>query len=398
MAYSRRELWTKLVGQETEQAISRAAGASGNTVVVIFMRGAVDGLNVVVPHGSDDYYARRPIVRVPRPGENDGALDLDGFFGLHPALSPLLPYWQSGQFAAVHAAGSPHSSRSHFDAQAIMESGVQDPTATLTGWVGRHVAATHSGSSASPFRSVAIAGAAPHSQQGPVPPLALSSFDRFDSIMNQGADFLSAMAMMHGSNTGLDIHSRLALEVLDTLKRANPAALEPANGAEYANNGFGRGMRKAAQLIRSNIGAEFVSVDIGGWDTHVNQNGALRNNLATLANGLVAFMQDLGPTAMQRVTVVCMSEFGRRAGENGSFGTDHGHGNAMLLLGGGVNGGRVHSDWPGLADGDLDNGDLQVTTDYRQVLSELLQRRSGGVRLGEVFPGYTHPGGLGLFH
>lgn len=393
-AYTRRELWTTLVNNESQQAQQFASAK--HTLLVIFMRGAVDGLNVVVPHGSDDYYARRPIVRVARPDQSNGALDLDGFFGLHPSLAPLMPAWQSGQLAAVHAAGSPHASRSHFDAQAIMETGIQDPTATLTGWLGRHIAATHSGPSASPFRAVAISAAAPRSLQGPVPPLALSEFDRFNSIINQGDDFLGAVQAMYGGDAVLDVQSRLSLDVLQALEAANPAALAPENGAEYANNAFSRSLRKAAQLIRADMGSEFISVDIGGWDTHVNQNNALRNNLTTLANGLSSFMQDLGE-AMQRVTIVTMSEFGRRASENGSLGTDHGHGNAMLLLGAGVNGGRVHSDWPGLGDDDLDRGDLQVTTDYRQVLSELLQARTAATDLAKVFPDYRYPGALGLF-
>jgi uncharacterized protein (DUF1501 family) len=386
-----------MVQETREEYQTRAFASTSNTVLVVFMRGAVDGLNVLVPHGSDDYYARRPLVRVPRPDQSDGALNLDGFFGFNPGLEALMPYWQSGQLAAIHAAGSPHQSRSHFDAQAIMETGIQDPTATLNGWIGRHVAATHRGADASPFRSVAIAGSAPMSQQGRVPPLALSSFDRFDSIVNQGDDFLDVLGYMHNDNTALDIHSRLAVDVLKALSVAKPAELQPQNGAEYANNSFGRSMQKAAQLIRSNLGTEFISVDIGGWDTHVNQNNALRNNLATMGSGLAAFMQDLGSTAMNRVTIVTMSEFGRRASENGSLGTDHGHGNAMLLMGGGVNGGQVVSAWPGLTDDDLDRGDLQVTTDYRQVLIEMLRSRTASPSIAQAFPGYRYPGNLGLF-
>jgi uncharacterized protein (DUF1501 family) len=394
MTYTRRELWNTLVDSEVSRQ-SQFTSAK-HTLVVVFMRGAVDGLNVVVPHGSDDYYARRPVVRVPRPDQSSGALDLDGFFGLHPSLAALLPAWQNGRMAAVHAAGSPHESRSHFDAQAIMESGVQDPSATLTGWLGRHIAHTHSGPSASPFRSVAIASAAPQSLQGSVPPLALAQFDRFNSIVKQGDDFLDAVRSMYGDETALSIQSRLSLDVVQALAAADPASLEPHNGAQYANNAFARNMRKAAQLIRADIGSEFISVDIGGWDTHVNQNGAMRNNLAAMGDGLAAFMQDLGD-AMSRVTVVTMSEFGRRATENGSLGTDHGHGNAILLMGAGVNGGQVVSDWPGLQDDDLDRGDLQVTTDYRQVLSELLQTQSSRLDIARVFPGYNYPGGLGLF-
>lgn len=392
---TRRELWSQLVAR----AATPKAGSlpSRNILLVVFMRGAVDGLNVVVPHGSSDYYRLRPLVKVAEPSEDDGALDLDGFFGLNPGLSALLPYWNSGQMAAIHAAGSPHDSRSHFDAQTIMETGVQDPNATLTGWLGRHVAATHSGGQASPFRCVAIAGSAPRSLQGPVAPLALSSFNTFNAILNQGDDFMQAITALHSADTALAMQSRLASDVLQVLKSSDPAALEPANGAEYPANAFARNLQKAAQLIRAELGCEFLSVDIGGWDTHVNQNNALRNNLATLGNALHAFMTDLGPEIMRRVTIVTMSEFGRRARENGSLGTDHGHGNVMLTLGAGVNGGRVYSKWPGLADDDLDRGDLQVTTDYRSVLSELLQARTASPHLEATFPAFTAPRNQGIF-
>lgn len=370
------------------------ASQKRNTVVVVFMRGAVDGLNVVVPHADDDYYLQRPIVRVPRPGENEGAIDLDGFFGLHPSLAALKPIYDAGQLAAVHACGSPHGSRSHFDAQHIMETGIQDPKATLSGWLGRHADLTDT-QNPSPFRVVGIAGAAQRALQGAVPPLALQDFDVFDAIINRGMPYMEAMAGLHDHAGLIDLQGSVALQVLQQLQQTQPASLEPRNGASYPNNTFGRNMQKAAQLIRADLGAEVIAVDIGGWDTHVNQNNALRNNLATLGDTLAAFNTDLAAD-MANVTVVTMSEFGRRVLENGSAGTDHGHGNVMLMMGAGVNGGQVYRQWPGIALEDLSRGDLQVTTDYRSVLSELLRSRLNTADLSRVFPDFA-PQPVGVF-
>ncbi len=365
------------------------AGSRRPVTLVVFQRGAVDGLNMLVPYADDDYARLRPNVRIAA----EEAIDLDGFFGLHPALESLHKYWQSGQMAAVHAAGSPNGTRSHFSAQEIMETGRQSETATLTGWLGRHLAGVPGEDS--PFRSVALSTVAPRSLQGGVPPLAMPDFNVYNAVINRGEAYFRTLDALYRSASSLDQQSRLAVESLRRLQAVNPSEIEPRNGAEYPNTGFARTMKKAAQLIRADLGTEVIAVDIGGWDTHTNQNARLQASLSILAGGLDAFMTDMGAD-MADITVLTMSEFGRRATENGSGGTDHGHGNVMLALGGGLNGGQVYGQWPGLADADLDRGDLQVTTDYRQVLSEFMDRRLGNSSPA-VFPGYQPTTRLGLF-
>lgn len=371
------------------------ANAKRKVLLVIFQRGAADGLNMLVPHASDDYYRLRPKVRVPRPGAAGGALDLDGYFGLHPSLGPLQKYWDSGQMAAVHAVGSPHSTRSHFTAQGIMEAGIQRSQSTGSGWVGRYLAAQGSANE-SPFRAVGITSATPAALAGPVPALALRNFNVFDALTDQGPAFLQLAARLHRGDDPLSRQSRLAIQAVQALQTKNPASIQPRNGTKYPSHSFGATIKKAAQLIRADLGVEVIAIDNGAWDTHANQNSRLNSRLKQFAEGINAFVKDMG-AEMANVTVVTMSEFGRRASENGSGGTDHGHGGVMFVLGGGVNGGRVFGDWPGLADADLDRGDLQVTTDYRSVLTEVLRQHAGGREPVGAFPDFVDRAGLGLF-
>lgn len=381
-----------------------AAGArtGGRILIAIFQRGAVDGLNMIVPFGERDYYAARPTLAIPRPGGGaDTALDLDGFFGLHPRLAPLAPYYAARQLAIVHACGSPEDTRSHFDAQDYMETATPGVKSTRDGWINRYLhAREHAG--ATPFRAVALAPQLPRSLQGVEPALAIGQIGQFgiragaDSDMTQ-ASFESQYAA--AANSVLETTGREAFEAVRMLKRANPRQYAPANGAEYPASAFGAALRQIAQLVKSNVGLEVAFAESGNWDHHANQGastGLLAGRLDDLARGLAALARDLGDR-MQDVVVVTMSEFGRAVVENGSRGTDHGHGNAMLILGGNVKGGRVYGRWPGLAPEQRYEGrDLAVTTDFRTVFSEIVRGHLGLENTRDVFPGFAETQPLGL--
>jgi uncharacterized protein (DUF1501 family) len=381
-----------------------AAGArtGGRILIAIFQRGAVDGLNMVVPFGERDYYAVRPTLAIPRPGGGaDTALDLDGFFGLHPRLAPLAPYYAARQLAVVHACGSPDDTRSHFDAQDYMETATPGVKSTRDGWINRYLhAREHTG--ATPFRAVALAPQLPRSLQGVEPALAIGQIGQFgiragaDGDMTQ-ASFESQYAT--AANSVLETTGREAFEAVRMLKTANPRQYAPANGAEYPASAFGAALRQIAQLVKSNVGLEVAFAESGNWDHHANQGastGLLAGRLDDLARGIAALARDLGDR-MQDVVVVTMSEFGRAVVENGSRGTDHGHGNAMLILGGNVRGGHVYGRWPGLAPEQRYQGrDLAVTTDFRTVFSEIVRGHLGLENTRDVFPGFAETQPLGL--
>ncbi len=352
----------------------------GNTVVVVFLRGGADGLSLVAPHGDDDYYRARPNLALPK---RELGL-LDDFFGLHPALSPLHPLYEAGQLAAVQAVGSHDATRSHFEAMDTMERGVADRVGPTTGWVGRYLAASdHQG--ASPLRAVAFGHTTPTAFVGATHAVTLSSLDEFRLHASDSARATLARLYRPGRDEVAQA-GRETLQVLDTLDRLDPARNPAKNGTRYPDTGLGQGLRQVAALVRADVGLEVACLDQGGYDTHVAQGanaGWLPTLLGELGNSLAAFAQDMGRD-LDRVTVVVMSEFGRRIAENTGLGTDHGHGGTMLLLGGGVQGGRVHAKWPGLKEG-VGPGDLAVTTDYRDVLSEVLATRLAGADLGEVF-------------
>jgi uncharacterized protein (DUF1501 family) len=366
-------------------------GTGRDVLVTLFLRGGADGLSVVVPHGDGDYYRARPTLGL----SPDTVLDLDGFFGLHPSLAALLPLYKDGRMAAIHAVGSQDRTRSHFEAMATVERGLLDNRATeASGWLGRYLAATPA-AHASPLRAVAWGDLLPDSLRGALDATALSSLDQFrlDLPADRSEALTAGLAALYGGGADAVSHAgRETLSVLDSLHRIDPSHYRPENGARYPGGDLGNGLRQVASLIKADIGLEVACLDRGGWDTHVGQGGStgwLSSQLKDVGDSLGAFLQDLGPAHTGRVTVVVMTEFGRRVAENSGLGTDHGRASAMLLLGGGINGGRVYGRWPGLAAAALEGpGDLPVTTDYRTVLAEVVARRlNPAAPLPAIFPG-----------
>jgi uncharacterized protein (DUF1501 family) len=388
-------------------AASKGA-ARGKTLICLFQRGAADALNVVVPFGEAAYYRMRPNIAIPRPGAAGlgGAIDLDGFFGLHPALAPMKPLWDMGILAPVHAVGSPSNTRSHFDAQDYMETGTPDQKGTRDGWLNRYLAlqgtceagCTHT-AKASPFRAVAMTQQTPRMLEGPAPTIAMNSLDEF-SVRAAGpaADRLEAL---YRTGTADVVHAAGGemFEAVKILKAANPQKYLPQNGAAYPNSQFGQRLRQIAQLIKADVGLEVAFADVGGWDTHVNQGastGQLAQRLDDFARSVAALVTDLGDR-MADVTIMTMSEFGRTARQNGNGGTDHGHASALFVIGGDVKGRKVHGRWPGLEPEQLYEGrDLALTTDFRSVFSEVAAKQLGAKRLDALFPGYDGDAGAWL--
>jgi uncharacterized protein (DUF1501 family) len=378
---------------------------STDVLIVLFLRGAMDGLNMVIPYAENNYYAARPTIAIPKPAPKDlsSAIDLDGFFGLHPAMNGLKPIWDKGALAFVHASGSPDPTHSHFDAQDYTERGTPGSKQTPTGWLDRHLQ-TAPWQNPSPFRAVALSAMLPTSLQGGIPATAIPSIENFRLGGRKGDSAVikliaSSLGNLYPANTSLFQESSLTFEAVQTLQKANPGQYSPANGAAYPQSSFGQGMKQIAQLIRANIGLEIATLDLGGWDTHIQEGGAqgqLAKLLADLGNGLAAFYQDLGDQ-FNHISVVAMSEFGRRVQENGNHGTDHGHGEVMLLMSNNLSGAKVFGQWPGLSQDKLYGpGDLAVTTDFRQVLSELVQNRLSNPHTPDVFPGFTGTN-IGIF-
>jgi uncharacterized protein (DUF1501 family) len=362
----------------------------GDTLVVVFLRGAADVLNMVVPHGEDAYYQLRPSLGIPRPDDSkarstERALDLDGFFGLHPSMGSLLDEWQSEHLAIIHACGAPDESRSHFKAMELMERGVDDERGPASGWIGRHLATLNTGNS-SPLRAVGMGTRPQRSLSGSVPVSALRSIADF----HLGGDPRALQQMRLALNTVYqdDVLGQDTLSILDTLQKLDPANYQSPH---YPDSEFGLALKQTAMLIKAEVGLEVSAIDVGGWDTHFAQGstaGLMPNLMKDLAEGLAAFHADMFDH-MNSLTTVTMSEFGRRASENGSLGTDHGHGSMMMVLGGNVLGGKVHGQWPGMREGQLIGpGDLAVTTDYRDVLSEVLVKRLNNPATDEIFPDY----------
>jgi uncharacterized protein (DUF1501 family) len=369
-----------------------AAAVPGRRLVVIFQRGAADGLNVVVPYREKNYYAMRPTIAIPQ----NQVLDLDGFFGLHPSLAAFKPLYEQGHLAIVHAVGSPSMSRSHFDAQDYMESGTPDVKSTQDGWLNRALQAQDAccPEHYTAFRALALGPEVPLTLTGRIPAIAITNVNGFavagrGPVLSPAAEAFEAMY----ADTGDHILHAAGDETFDAVKMlrdADPAQYQPANGANYPNSEFGNSMRQIAQLLKANLGVEAAFTDVMGWDTHHAQGGVegqLSNRLRDFSDSIAAFWRDLGDSA-ENVTVVTMSEFGRTTRENGTGGTDHGHANAMFVLGGQVKGGKVYGRWPGLSDGQLNQGrDLALTTDYRQVLGEVVTQTLGAENLETVFPG-----------
>ena len=375
-------------------ADTAAAGTGRKRLVVLFQRGAADGLNIVVPHGESAYYSMRPSIAIPRPRGNEGAIDLNGFFGLHPSMTAFKPLWDSGHLAIVHAAGSPDTTRSHFDAQDYMESGTPGVKSTEDGWLNRAVSGLNE-TSASPFRAVAMGGALPRTLAGSVPAVAMGNIREFavGGRGPAGAIASSSFEAMYEQSVDTVLHGtgNETFEAVKMLKSADPEKYTPAPGADYPRGRFGDSLRQVAQLIKANLGVEVAFADIGGWDHHVNEGsvqGQIANITRDFSQSIAAFWTDLGDLVADTV-VVTMSEFGRTVRENGNRGTDHGHANVMFVLGGPVKGGKVYGRWPGLQTEHLYEGrDLAVTTDFRQVLGEAVYRHLGNKNLEGVFPGF----------
>lgn len=390
------------------QDLLKGAALNGNrrgkVLIVLFQRGAADALNVVVPHGERAYYQMRPTIAIPRPvsGAANTAIDLDGFFGLHPSLASFKPLWDNGILAPVHAVGSPSNTRSHFDAQDYMESGTPDNKGTRDGWLNRYLAVKgtcdecklrdeQGNMKTSPFQAVAMTPQTPRILEGNAPTIAMNNLAEF-TIRTDGseADRIEALYRT-GSADVVHAAGGEMFEAMKILKAANPQQYMPQNNADYPRSPFGQHLRQIAQLIKSDVGLEIAFADVGGWDTHVNQGGAtgqLAGRLDDFSKSIAALVQDLGDR-MADTTILTMSEFGRTAHQNGNGGTDHGHATAMFVIGGDVKGHKVHGRWPGLEPEQLNEGrDLALTTDFRSVFSEVAFKHLGAAKMEAVFPGF----------
>ena len=394
-------------------ALAQGTGKKKKTLVCVFMRGAADGLSVIVPHGEAELYRARPNIAIPR----NHVVELDGFFGLHPALEPLAKIYKDGHLAAVHACGSPSSTRSHFDAMDYMESGTPGSKAVHDGWLARAAMLcpedkANAKAGRSPFKAVALGGGLPTALKGDAGALAIPDLRTFG--INDPAAGRFAVASSNSVAGGFEalyedavgdvLHGtgKESFEALKMLKGINPARYTPANNASYPNGKLGESLKQIAQLIKADVGVEVAFADIGGWDTHANQiqngnpaQGNLANKLREVGQALAALYTDLGDR-MDDVVVLTMSEFGRTVKQNGTGGTDHGHATCFFALGGQIKGGKVYGDWPGLAPEKLyENRDLALTTDFRAVFGEVAMKHLGVSSLEKLFPGYD--GGIKSF-
>ena len=377
----------------------RAAGAEqdgrGKILVIVFQRGGMDGLNVVIPFKDPAYYALRPSIAVAEPAAGEErAIDLDGFYALHPALAPLKNIYDKGRLAVVHAAGSPDNTRSHFDAQDCMEIGTPGVKSTADGWLNRFLQSPSI--AGSPFRGVAVSPQTPRILAGAAPALSLSSIEEF-RLRNAAVGPALQKLYAHASDP---LFRRGGNSLFDALARLRSIESKiPPSSAVYPAGRFAAGLKQIARLIKADVGLEIAFSEIDGWDTHVTQGGAtgqLANRLKELGEGLAAFYQDLGDRT-EDVVLVTLSEFGRTARENGNRGTDHGHANVMFVIGGRVRGGKVYGRWPGLAPEVLYEGrDLALTTDYRAVCGEILARHMGQRDVAKIFPGFRASSPIGL--
>ena len=374
----------------------RAAAQSPNRkkiLVAVFQRGAADGLNIVAPCFEKTYYDLRPSIAVASPGRPNGGIDLDGRFAFHPALQSLKPFWDSRQLAIIHAAGSPNPSRSHFDAQDYMESGTPGK-ASEGGWLNRALPPAKPGTS--PLRAIAMGAQLPRTLRGSQAAVAVSNLDQFQ-VRNQDAAAILESMYATTPDKSLMASGKETFEAIRFVDSINKRPYTPANGAQYPGSEFGRGLQQIAKLIKADAGVEAAFVDIGGWDHHTNEAGQLTPLLQQFGNSLTAFARDMGDR-MAEVVLVTMSEFGRTAKEDGNGGTDHGHGNVMMVLGGPVRGGNIYGRWPGLEPEQLyEKRDLAITTDFRDVLGELVSSHLGQ-KIEPVFPGFIPGEPLHLIH
>lgn len=383
---SRRALFTTIFASPRTPVTRRV-------LVTVFLRGAADGLALVPPHGDPALRKLRPSLVHPRPGaEATSWLDLDGRFGLHPALAPLLPLWKEQRLAIVHAVGSDDTTRSHFEAMDQVERGASCGRPLAGGWVGRLLR----GETQVGLSAVAIGPQVPEALRGAPSAAAFESLEAIAARARADAPFVDALERLYGLEQG--VLAQGGKDTVDLLRRVSALARRPASERPgYPAGGFGQGLADVADLVRGGIGLRAACLDLGNWDTHLFQGtstGPLADRARELAQGLAAFQADLGP-ARDRVDVVVLTEFGRRVHENASLGTDHGRASVMFVLGAGLGGGRVHGRWPGLGDDALEGpGDLAVTTDYRDVLAEVIAH-VGGPPPDVVFPGHR-PQEVGL--
>ncbi len=380
---------TAAAGVASGTQLAFADGAAGDTLVVVFLRGGMDSLSAVVPYTDKAYYAARPGLAVPA----SRVVKLDGQFGLHPALGPLRDSWVRGQLAVVNAVGSPANSRSHFDAQEFIERGTPGSKTIPTGWLGRHLQSRPGKSS---FRAISMGGSLQTSLQGPEPALSLRSLDEFrlSAPPPEQAAVQWTLRKLYGQlSHPMARQADAAIDAVQKLAKLSGTAYKPAGGARYPASDLGHSLSDVARLLRSGLPLEVAAVDANGWDLHQNSgtwsSGRMHSLLDDLALSLKAFTTDIAGL-MGRVSVIVMSEFGRRVDQNGSGGTDHGYGGTMFVIGGGIQGGRVYGRWPGLAKSQRVGGDIAVTTDYRAILSEVLVQRVGNRNVGTVFPGYKY--------
>ncbi|MDQ1671965.1 MAG: hypothetical protein QOC98_527 [Frankiaceae bacterium] len=361
---------------------------TGDVLVVLSLRGGVDGLSVIPPVGDPAYAGLRPNIGIP----SSLALPLGGVFGMHPALAPLKPFYDTGKLAVVHAVGQPTGSRSHFKDSEELERAAPG-TSLRTGWLDRVLGVRGAGTA---FQAVQLgSNMLPGSLLGPSPDLAMSSIDSFTLNVWDGyrPQVLAALSAMHaGVQHPVAQQAATTLAALSTAASMKTAGYTPANGAVYPTSALGKALRDLARLIKGNVGLQVATLDYGNWDMHNglgrpgDANGWMHKQLADVAACLAAFATDLG-AGLANVSLVTLTEFGRRAKENGDGGVDHGYGQAVLALGGGLRGGQVYGRWPGLAPANLDNGDLAVATDYRQILTEILQKRCRVGDVSGIFPG-----------
>jgi uncharacterized protein (DUF1501 family) len=381
-------------------------GSQRDVLVLVYMRGAADALTMIPPYLEPEYYAKRPTLAVPQPGSPspDAAIDLDGFFGLAPSLSPLLAPYADGRLLLVHACGMHDDTRSHFEAQAFTEVGIPGEGSLASGWLGRHLSSVAPASAGALLRGVAINDFFPLMLYGGTSSLAINNLDTYglSGPSSSLAARRQALSDLYGTaGPPLAPIAGATLGTIDLLNTINFAGYTPAGGASYPNNSFGRALKSSAALIKAQVGVEAIAVDIHGWDTHSDQGNNAAGYMAGLMNsfaqGLAAFYRDMTALTAPSFTLVAMSEFGRELEENGTFGTDHGHGAAMFVMGSCVNGGRVLTQWPGLAPEQLfQDRDLDVTIDFRDVLAEVIQQRLGNPKVSTVFPGFT-PTPQGVF-
>ncbi len=389
---SRRDFFT--VGTKK----SSQSNVNADVLIHVFQRGAADGLNLVVPYGDSDYHTNRPNLALPPPNSGEGSvIDLDGFFGLNPDLSALLPIFENQDLAMIHACGSLDSDHSHFKTQAFVDRGTTDKNLN-SGWIARYVNSFTSTESTA-FKSVSMSSAVSKSLVGADQVVALSSIEGFDIIAPEQEieGIKMQLSDLFSADNSLANVAQATFSALDQVTDLTLDNFPVENGAIYPESSFANKLKDLALLIKSGIGVETATVDIGGWDTHNDQVPILSGLAQDYANSIAAFYTDMGDY-MGNISVVTITEFGRRATENGSGGTDHGSGNVAFVMGGGVNGGEVYSNWPGLSSTDLVGpGDLAPTTDYRTVIAELMDKRLGYSDHENLFPGFVVPAYLDLF-